>query len=340
MNPYNELLNEINQLPRNLRNLSQLQIKKPNLYSKLITIFPYNNEGFKEIRYRLEHNLQQKPICKICGHAVSFFDKNPIHYATYCCKECMQKDKDTIYKKREKTCLEKYSKPNPMQSKYVKNKAKETNLKKYGVSNPQKAPKIKQKSKETCIKKYGVSNPMQNQEIREKFINTNILKFGVANPMQNSEIAKKSYTTRYKQNEYVGTSKIEKEILSYIKEEIDPNIETQYISELYPFHCDYYLPKYDLYIELQAMWTHNSHPYNLDSLEDKDLLKIWEEKASTSKFYKEAIYTWTVRDPLKRKTAEINKLNYLEIFSNNSEEVKYIITRYLEKLNKNETKNI
>ena len=32
-----------------------------------------------------------------------------------------------------------------------------------------------------------------------------------------------------------------------------------------------------------------------------------------------AVDVWTIRDPEKRKTAEINNLNYLEIFTNDLE---------------------
>ena len=38
-------------------------------------------------------------------------------------------------------------------------------------------------------------------------------------------------------------------------------------------------------------------------------------------FYDTAIETWTQRDPLKRKTAKENNLNWVEIFSNDLNEV-------------------
>ena len=41
-----------------------------------------------------------------------------------------------------------------------------------------------------------------------------------------------------------------------------------------------------------------------------------------SKFYKEALNIWSKRDPLKRETAKINKLNYLEIFYNDDYKIK------------------
>ena len=53
-----------------------------------------------------------------------------------------------------------------------------------------------------------------------------------------------------------------------------------------------------------------------DNKDDIEILNKWEIKAETSKFYRSAIKNWTITDPLKRKTAKDNKLNYLEIFPN------------------------
>jgi hypothetical protein len=39
-------------------------------------------------------------------------------------------------------------------------------------------------------------------------------------------------------------------------------------------------------------------------------LLTWQEKAKTSKYYENAIVTWTVRDVAKIATAKANNLNY------------------------------
>ena len=72
------------------------------------------------------------------------------------------------------------------------------------------------------------------------------------------------------------------------------------------------------------MWTHGKHPFNKNDIE---LLETWKKKAEKSNFYKKAIYTWTISDPLKRKTAKDNNLKYLEIFPKDS--FKDIINSYL-----------
>lgn len=56
-----------------------------------------------------------------------------------------------------------------------------------------------------------------------------------------------------------------------------------------------YVPELDLFIEYNGFCTHNNHKFDVNLKED--------------------INTWTKRDPLKRKIAKENKLNFKEIWS-------------------------
>ena len=95
----------------------------------------------------------------------------------------------------------------------------------------------------------------------------------------------------------------------------DSNVIRWYTDkERYPFACDFYIPSEDLFIEFNRTWTHGGHPFDPMSLEDISKLEMWEEKAKTSKYYKNAIYTWTVLDVKKRKYAEDHNLNYKVIY--------------------------
>ena len=90
----------------------------------------------------------------------------------------------------------------------------------------------------------------------------------------------------------------------------------------YPYHVDFYLPDYDLFIEIQGHWSHGKHPFNKFNKDDIQKKKKWENKAQNSNFYKSAINVWTNTDVSKRKTEKNNELNYIEIFSIN---IDYII---------------
>lgn len=97
----------------------------------------------------------------------------------------------------------------------------------------------------------------------------------------------------------------------------ESDIIRQYKEKRYPFHCDFYIPSEDLFIELNYHWTHGKHQFNPKDNKDNEKLNIWEEKAKTSNYYKIAIEVWTKRDPLKIKTAKKNKLNYKIIWEDN-----------------------
>lgn len=87
-----------------------------------------------------------------------------------------------------------------------------------------------------------------------------------------------------------------------------------YSDERYPFVCDFYIPSKDLFIELNLHWTHGGHSFDELSLEDISKLENWKEMSKTSKYYLNAIYTWTVLDVKKQKTAKENHLNYEVIY--------------------------
>lgn len=99
------------------------------------------------------------------------------------------------------------------------------------------------------------------------------------------------------------------------------NFKKQYKSEDYPFLCDFYLLDSNLYIEYQGNWTHGKlpskilGPYDPNNKEHNEVLNNWKEKAISNKYYADAVKTWTIRDPLKRKTAKLNNLNWLEFFT-------------------------
>ena len=231
-----------------------------------------------------------------------------------------------IKQKNKETCLKKYGVEYVTQTELFKQKSKESCLEKYGVEYTFQVDTFREKTIKTCLEKYGVDHPMKSDIVKNKVMHTCLLHYGVEHPTQNKKIMLKAFDARIKSMKEHRFSKKEDEIYNYLIT-IDKDTKRQYYSELYPFHCDFYLPNFDVYIEYQGMWTHGKHPFNKDNNEDKILLEVWENKALNSKFYKSAIENWTITDPLKRETAKDNKLNYLEIFPKDS--FKDIINNYL-----------
>lgn len=122
------------------------------------------------------------------------------------------------------------------------------------------------------------------------------------NPEKNFQTKKKNHT--------VNTSKLEEQAYSLLCNHFNvEDIIRQHKSDVYPFACDFFIKSKDLYIECNFSWTHGHHWFDEKSEEDRLICKKWKDKHT--KYYDNAINTWTVRDVLKRKTAEANNLNYL-----------------------------
>jgi len=250
-----------------------------------------------------------------------------------------------VQAKMKATCLKKYGVENVYASEYGKQKIKETNLKRYGVENPSSLLEVKKKrietnlkrygvkyynnteaTKQTCLKKYGVENIQQLPEIREKTKQTNLKRYGVEYCTQNKEICQKSWQTKKVHNK-LNKSKQEDKIFEIIKQ-VYPNVLRNHKTKEYPFHCDFYIPELNLYIEYQGAWTHGKDglnilgPYDSNNKEHQAVIAKWKQKAEkienkTGKKsqYTDAIDTWTRRDPLKRQTAVANYLNWYEFFT-------------------------
>lgn len=92
------------------------------------------------------------------------------------------------------------------------------------------------------------------------------------------------------------------------------NVFRQYKCDRYPFNCDFYISSEDLFIELNAHWTHGFAPFDSTNMEHIKKLEMWKEKAKTSNYYKSAIKVWTEKDPLKQRIAKENNLNYIVIY--------------------------
>ena len=125
----------------------------------------------------------------------------------------------------------------------------------------------------------------------------------------------KSYITKKLNNSFNTSSTEETFYRQLLEENGEKTIYRNYKDKSrYPFYCDFYILEDDLFIELNAHWTHGGRPFDENDEECLQQLKEWKEKAKTSKFYENAIETWTVRDVKKLETAKKNKINYKIIY--------------------------
>ena len=233
----------------------------------------------------------------------------------------IKKDDLLTKEKRCKTNIKKYGCEYPFQSKVIQEKTILSDLLNHNGMRHQKTKKSKEAIEKTNLKKYGCKNVFQNKRIIEKIKKTLNKKYGCEYISQ-SDYWKKVYTNKKdiiqkkmydskKKNNTLGKSKEEIEVYNLIKQKY-PNTTHHYKSALYPFVCDFYIPEIDTYIEYNGYWTHGFEPY-VGTDKQKEKVKLWESKNNSQ--YNKAINDWTIRDPLKRKTAKDNGLNWIEFFN-------------------------
>ena len=313
------------------------------IYNKYIYINLDYKSILKQNLYRILNNIINIPCCPVCGKELKF-DTNLNQYNKFCSKKCA-----SIYhtpfrdiKAREKikeTCIKKYGVDNVFKLKETHKKSAQTKLERYGDTNYNNSNKFIN----TCLQKYGVKYPAQNKEIRSKQIKTSFDRYGgYFNKEQVSKTIKEKYGVDWftqsekilsinqsnevklkqqeakRKNHTFNVSKPEDECYELLCSKFGTeNIKRQHKTSLYPYCCDFYVSNIDLYIECNFHWTHGPHLYNKNNIKDIVLKCRWNQKAKKSKFYSNAIKTWTERDTEKQEIAKRNNLNYLVFYSMN-----------------------
>ena len=165
------------------------------------------------------------------------------------------------------------------------------------------APKKRAK---TNVKRYGVRNVMSLPSTLEKIKATTQNKYGVDYAMQDKDLASKNFEAKRK-NGTLNTSTVEKHVKDF------DDFESQYNKDArYPYLCDFYDKDRDLFIEVNASWTHGYHWYDAEN--DVDTCKKWKAKSEDSTYYENALDVFTKRDVEKRECARVNNLNYVTLW--------------------------
>ena len=237
---------------------------------------------------------------------------------------------ESFKKKVKQTCQEKYGVDNyfqtdsarQCQSRYMKEhwnevepKRKATMQKRYGVNYTWENDELLAKTKLTIADRYGAEHYSQSDEfcerrseMDEKRKQTCLERYGVDCYLKTDDCKEKSYKSK-KQNATFNESMIE----NYIKDILD--LEYQYRDdERYPYFCDFYDKKRDMFIEVNAFWGHGFHWFDDNNVDDIDKLNKWQSKKDVKKIYDKVINTWCVRDVEKRECAYQNKLNYVTLW--------------------------
>lgn len=263
-----------------------------------------------------------------------------------CCPVCIKVQYALRTQTRKQTCLDKYGVDNPMKNDSIKSRLKQSVHDKYGVDNAACLLDVKQKRKDTMLKKYGATSYIGSDEGKARIAQTNKNRYGTENFMQSdfrfdvlAEMKEKSRNTQLKRygakhysqsaeahklmgvrkekefntkfiNGTLNTSTCESLMERKLKDYFgDADVLCQYKSNVYPFACDFYIKSLNLYIELNAHWTHGNCMFSQREKNSEFYNELMNKK--DNKYYAAALHTWTDLDVRKRECARKHHLNYL-----------------------------
>lgn len=217
---------------------------------------------------------------------------------------------------REQINLRIYGVKSTLQREDVKKKAQQTLIEKYNVINISQVPVIKQQKIQTCLKTYGTEYMFQAVEYKQRLKDIFMSKYGVINPGQAEWQKEKAYKTKKARNTF-NTSKPEEQLYEKLCTLFsEDDIIRWYKEERYPFKCDFYIKPLDLFIELNLFVAHGKESFDPNNSVHLEKVKQMEEQINLGKkFYASVLDVWTIRDPLKLKTAQDNNLNYITLYS-------------------------
>jgi hypothetical protein len=152
----------------------------------------------------------------------------------------------------------------------------------------------------------------QRQSIADKIAATLINK-----PEEEKQLIQESINQTKRENKTFSTSTQEDKFYEQLLQIFDTeDICRQYNSERYPFNCDFYIKPLDLFIELNLFSSHGKEPFDATKENHQKRLKQLHGRLALGKeMYQDMIEVWTVRDPLKFKTAAENNLNYVALYN-------------------------
>lgn len=212
-------------------------------------------------------------------------------------------------RERAAASLEAWNKlPRAVLSEETKAKIRDTMLRKYGVECVLTLPRVRERAAEVMFERYGCDNPGGVREFRSRITESCVAHIGVPYPLQSPDVVRKVFASRLR-NGTCNTSESEERLYGSLCERFgEDDVVRQYSSSEYAFACDFYVRSRDLYVELNAMWTHGQHWFG-SGRHDADVAAAWREKGTA--FYDNAVDVWTRSDVEKRETARRNGLNYV-----------------------------
>lgn len=222
-----------------------------------------------------------------------------------------------IRAKQVATCREIYGTDYSCAADSVRKKRDATLLARYGGRSPFSSPVVRERAAKTLMAHYHVDNAMRSPEVRAGLMEMYRERYGTDWPLGSPGIQELARRTKLERGTF-NSSSSEEELYGKLCSVFGSDcVIRQYRSVLYPFACDFYIKPRDMYVELNASWTHGGHWFEGSDPEDAAVLDSWKVLGRSSRYYGNAVHVWAERDVLKRETARKNALNYIVFWDYN-----------------------
>lgn len=188
-----------------------------------------------------------------------------------------------IQSKIKQTMIEKYGVENPLSSPIIQSKIKETNLERYGVVNPLSSLEIQNKVKETNLEKYGTEHYSQSESYKTHLCQTDkryaeltnlINKFKSSNNPEDKDNLYNFILDNYSSDSFYKLTKklkirdpkcnIPETTIKNLLDELDIKYEIHNREVIKPLELDFYIPEFNIAIEVNGIFWHSSN------LKDRD----------------------------------------------------------------------
>lgn len=283
--------------------------------------------------------MTEKVLCKMCNKEIP--EKRLLQGKDTCCHRCAIKASNLrpeVSAKKSEAQIKRFKDPNKYKSFCESMSKPETRAKLSAAGfkryeDPEEHAKQSNRTKQMHkdpMYRQNFMNAMRSEETLDKISKAQLARFQDEekhrsfieamntkeakknlSKAQSSEETKQKISNTKKRNGSCNISIWEEEDYQKLIA-VFPKTQRQYFDkDKYPFKADFYIPELDLIIECHYSWLHNYKPYaKEDAICQKELLTM-QEKAKSSKYYKNAIYTWTDLDVRKRRCAEEHNLNWI-----------------------------
>ena len=208
-------IKELRSVPGKLSRLTDLQIKEFETLCAEAGIPSHYKRSEKA--FLLDHSLNKRPTCTICGDKEITSFNSSRGYGKYCSPQCFGKDKAVrrviVGKinyhanavKIKDTCLAKYGVDHPLKVAEISTRAIKTKRERYnGHTFTEEARsklsrdcilRDKDLMKSKMMEKHGVEHPMYLDSTKEKIRATNLERYGVEHPLQCETVQEKIRAT-------------------------------------------------------------------------------------------------------------------------------------------------